>query len=157
VNDRQRVEALFFPLLFKSVVTSSGEATEGNAQCVAYLDEAMREVMRDLDDRRKASIWRRVVRVHDAVMEPGRKGGLGVEKAGMIGFYLLNAVLASGYLELEEGSRVAVAVNAVVEALGDAFSQQALDASARKQAAKMLRQLQDGGFFEGVEMQREAA
>jgi hypothetical protein len=157
MTDRQRVEALFFPLLFKSIIKSSSETTDGNAKAVEYLDEGMQEVLRIADDRKRAAIWRRVLRVHDAVLDPDRKGGIKLEKAGLIGFYLLQAVLSAGYLELEEGSRVAVAIGAVIEALGAAFLESRLDASAKKQARKMLEQLRGQGYFDGVTFEMEAA
>ena len=73
----------------------------------------------------------------------------------MIGYYMLQSVLACGYLELEEGSKIAVAINSILEEID--FSEQKIDASARKQAAKMLTHLQADGFFGGVVFEREAA
>lgn len=55
MNDRQAIEALFFPLLFKSVVKSSSVETDGNAKCVEYLDAGMREVLDQFEDRKKAA------------------------------------------------------------------------------------------------------
>jgi hypothetical protein len=157
MNDRQRVEALFFPMLFKSILESGGKRDEGFQQCVTAIDAASAEILRPLDLKRRASIMRRTYRTHDGAMQPDREGGVTVEKTTLVGYHLLQAVLASGFLELEEGAPLAAAISAIVNAFADSFNEHRLDASARKQAAKMLRQLQDGGFFEGVEMQREAA
>jgi hypothetical protein len=156
VNDRQRVESLFFPMLFKSILESGGRRDEGFEQCRRAIDAASAEILRTLDHKHRASIMRRTYRAHDGAMQPERQGGLSVEKAGMIGFYLLNAILGSGYLELAEDSKVAIAINAVIEAL-TGFSESPLDASARKQAAKALQQLQRDGYFAGVTMERELA
>lgn len=157
MNDRQRVEALFFPLVFKSVLESGAERDEGFEACRRNLDAAIIEIIGKLDDRRKVQIMRRTVRVLDAAMQVNREGGLRLDKGALQAFYVLRAVLDSGYLELEAGSGLAVAIMAIVDAFEDAFAEARLDASARKQAAKMLAFLQREGFFVGVEMRREAA
>ncbi|MCX7898506.1 MAG: hypothetical protein N2444_00185 [Methylocystis sp.] len=158
MTDRQRVEALFFPVIFRSIIKSSEVQTDGNAKCLAYIEEGIREVLDRVDDRKKAALWRRVIRAHDAALDPEREGGVTIEKAGMIGFYMLSAILEDGYLELEAGSKMAVAIEAILEALAPGFSEARLDASARKQAAKTLRLLQREGYFEGVTPSaREAA
>lgn len=153
MTDRQCVEAMFFLILFKSIVTSSEVETEGNAKCVAYLDAALWDVLRRHDERKRQALYRRAERVHNAAMDPDRKGGLRLDKAGMIGVYLLQSVLRCGYLELEEGSQVAVAIGAIMEEIASSFEEQRLDASARKAAAKMLAALQADGYFLGVEFE----
>jgi hypothetical protein len=159
MTDRQRVEAIFFLLLFKSVVESSRvdeAASEGNKKCVSYLDEGLWDVVKRAGaDQKQRTLYRRAERLHNAVMRPHREGGIRLDKAAAVGFYLLQAVLREGYLELEEGGKTAVAIQAVVDEVGYVFSEEKLDASARKQARQMLSHLQDEGYYEGVSMEVE--
>lgn len=157
MNDRQRVEALFFPLLFKSILESGAKRDGDYEACRQALDSAMIEVLARLDDKRKASIMRRLYRTVDGVAQPDRKGGVTVEKTALTGYYLIQTVLESGYLELTDGSLLATAILAIVDAFRESFDEKPLDASARKQAGKMLRDLQERGLFQGVEIVREAA
>lgn len=157
MNDRQRVELMLFPLLFKSVLETAAKRDAGYEACRQALDTAMIEATNGLLDCKRAAIGRRAVRVHDAITEPDRKGGVRADKIALCGFYLVNTILDSGYLELEEGSPLAVAINAIVEAFGEAFAETALDASAQKHARKMLARLRSYGYFEGVEFERRVA
>lgn len=156
MNDRQRVEALFFPLVFKSILESGATRDENFDACRGYLDAAIAEIIGRLDDRRRAQIMRRTVRLHDAAMGVDRDGGVRVDKAALVAFYALRRVLECGYLELEDGSGLAGAITSIVDAFDDAFSETRLDASARKQAAKMLGHLQREGYFAGVTFERDA-
>lgn len=159
MNDRQRVEALIFTTIFLNVLDCGVDDPNSDEarKCRAYLVEAREEVLRGMDERRRAAILRRTTRLHDAVMDPHRKEGMRVDKAGMIAYYALQAVLESGYLELCEGTKLAVALNAIVEGLADGFAEDRLDSSAQKQAMKMLRHMQMDGYFDGVEFRKESA
>jgi hypothetical protein len=157
MTDRQRVEALFFILVFKSILESAGQRDAGYDTCIRALDAAAATILRREDQKRRAALMRRVMRLHDAATDPNRKDGVSVLKIGMTIYYVLQAVLGSGYLELEEGSDLARAISAIIENFDDAFGEKKLDASAQKQARKMLETLQREGYFHGVEFQREAA
>ncbi|MCC3246729.1 hypothetical protein LG047_15620 [Methylocystis sp. WRRC1] len=159
MNDRQRTEALFFPTMLLNIIDCgvTDQEAEDFKRCRAYLIEANEETLRGCDDKRRRQLMRRVVRLHDALTEEYREHEARVDKVGLMVVYVLQAVLAADYLVLEEGSRLSVAIGAIIEGLGDAFSESRLDASARKHAAKMLAQLQREGYFAGVIFEREAA
>jgi hypothetical protein len=157
INDRQRTEALFFPLVFKSILESAGRRDAGYDLCIKALDAAAAEILRREDLPKRAQIMRRVLRLHDTATEVNRKGGVSVLKTGMVTYYVLQAVLRDGFLELVEGSDLAVAISKIIEAFADAFEETRLDASAQKQAARMLGILQREGYFYGVAIERAAA
>jgi hypothetical protein len=157
MTDRQRIEQLFFPLVFKSILESAGQRDAGYDACIRALDAAAATILRREDQKRRAALMRRVMRLHDTATEPDRKGGVSILKIGMTIYYVLQAVLRSGYLELEEGSDLARAISAIIENFDDAFGEKKLDASAQKQARRMMEVLNREGYFHGVEFQREAA
>lgn len=157
LNDRQSVESLFFTLAFKSALESAGRRDDGYDACIRALDAAAAEVLKPHDMSKRAKLVRRVLRLHDAVFEPTRKGGVRVDKIALEAYYMLQPVLEAGYLELVEGSPLAVAIGAILDAFADAFAEDRLDASARKQAAKAMAKLQADGMFVGVTMERIAA
>lgn len=157
MNDRQRAEAIFFPIFFQQVLRCgvNDKGSEDYRACMLQLQQAIDAALKGCDERRYANLMRRAIRAHNEVTEVYRRENVRVEKMGLMALYCLQAVLDADYLVLEEGSDLAEAINAIVRGLADAFSEEKLDASAQKQAAKMLGHLQQLGYFYGV--RREAA
>lgn len=89
---------------------------------------------------------RRAIRLHNDITTPFR-GKVGADKVGLVALYTLQRVLDADYLILEEGSGLSEALSAIVRGLEHAFAEPALDASAQKQAAKMLHNLQSRGYY----------
>lgn len=155
MNDRQRVERMFFPTMFLNVLESGVNEDKRDDEfhrCVRYLVAANEDTLKGLDDKRKDQLRRRVVRLHDNLTESARKAGARVDKTAMVTLYVLQAVLEDGFLVLDEGSPLSAAIIAIQTAIADAFGEPKLDASARKQARQMLSHLQDEGYFDGVEI-----
>lgn len=157
LNDRQRVELLLFPLLLKSILESGARRDKYFEKCAQILDGAMIAIIGRLDERRRAQIMRRTVRVHDEITDVARNGGVRVDKIALTVFYVLQTILDAGALELDEGSDLSEAVHAIIHAFSDAFEEARLDASARKHARKMLSQLHSEGYFESARLRIEAA
>lgn len=159
MNDRQRTEALLFPVWLLNILHCgvNDKSTDDYKRCTEILGAATEEALKGCDERKRAALLRRVARVHNAITEDYRRNDVHVDKIGLIALYTLQAILEADYLVLEEGSPLSTAINAIIEALADAFTEQRLDASARKHAGKLLCQLQDEGYFWGVASQRGAA
>ncbi|MGX9981931.1 hypothetical protein [Methylobacterium fujisawaense] len=68
-------------------------------------------------------------------------------KFGMVYYYWLEDLLARDVLALAEGSSMAEAVTLLLPMMEHGFAVEARDASARKQAARMLRWFQERGFY----------
>lgn len=152
MNDRQRVEAIFFPIFFQQVLRCgvNDKGSDDYRSCFLQLQQAIDIVLRGCDEKRYANLMRRAIRAHNEVTEVYRKSNIRVEKMGLIALYALQMVLDADYLVLEEGSDLAEAINAIMRGLADAFKEEKLDASAQKQAGRMLTHLQELGYFDGV-------
>lgn len=157
MNDRQRVEAIFFPVFFQQVLRCgvNDKGSDDYRACMLQLQQAIDAALVGCDEKRVGNLMRRVIRVHNDVTEPYRRENVRVEKMGLMALYCLQMVLDADYLVLEEGSDLAEAINAIMRGLADAFKEEKLDASAQKQAGRMLSHLQQLGYFDGV--RREAA
>lgn len=157
MNDRQRAEAIFFPIFFQQVLRCgvNDKGSDEYRACFLQLQQAIDLVLKGCDERRYGNLMRRAIRVHNEVTEPYRREKVRVEKMGLMALYCLQMVLDADYLVLVEGSDLSEAINAIVRGLSDAFKEEKLDASAQKQAAKLLNHLQQLGYFYGV--RREAA
>lgn len=152
MNDRQRTEAVFFPLWMMNLMfTGAANREEEDYKVVwVYLDNACAEVLRGCDAKKMAYIMRRATRLHDRIMADYIKGGARSDKVGLIMAYILQAVVDAEYLVVYEGSDLAIAIDAIFAGLEKARGMEKMDASARKQAVKTLRALQTEGYFEGV-------
>lgn len=157
MNDRQRVEAILFPVFFQNVLKCgvNDKGSDDYKACMLQLQQAIDIALTGCDERRRDSLMRRTIRLHNEITESHRRDYVRVEKMGLIALYTLQMVLDADYLVLVEGSDLSEAINAIVRGLADAFSEERLDASAQKQAGRMLSHLQQLGYFDGVK--REAA
>ena len=157
MNDRQRVEAMLFPVFLQQVLRCgvNDQGSDDFRSCMLHLQQAITAALEGCDQKKRDHLMRRVCRVHNDVTARYRADHIRVDKMGLMTLYCLQAVLDADYLLLEEGSNLSEAINAIVRGLEDAFAEERLDASAQKQAAKMLGHLQELGYFYGV--RREAA
>lgn len=157
MNDRQRTEAILFPVFLLNILACgvNDQQSDEFLACRAQLHQAIEEALHGCDDKRKSSLLRRAARVHNDITASYRAEGVRVEKMALMALYCLQAVLDADYLVLVEGSDLAAAIDAVVNGLEHAFAEERLDASAKKQAGRMLLHLQELGYFHGV--RREAA
>lgn len=78
-------------------------------------------------------------------------------KFGMTYYYWLADLLDRDVLSLFEGSAMAEAVDLLLPMMEHGFAVQARDASARKQAARMLRWFQERGFYVEAEAAEAAS
>ena len=159
MNDRQRIEALLFPVWLLNIIHCgvNDKSTDDYKRCVEILGTATEEALKGCDDRKRAALLRRVARVHNAGTDDYRRNNVHVDKIGLIALYTLQAILEADYLVLEEGTPLAAAITAIIDSLSDAFAEPRLDASARKHASKLLGQLQDEGYFWGITTRKGAA
>jgi hypothetical protein len=78
-------------------------------------------------------------------------------KFAMTYYYWLEDLLSREVLSLTEGSNMAEAVSMLLPMMEHGFDNERRDASARKQAARMLRWFQERGFYLDAGMSAEAA
>lgn len=160
LTDRQRIELLLFPqMLLAMLIAGVEDAKKGADQYLGaqtQLVEACRDALHGCDDRKRAKLLRRVDRVHLEVIDPYLKDGVLMAKIGLMALYALQAVLDCDYLVLTEGSALSKALDHLLPALEHEMGGK-LEASARKQAGKMICHLQTLGYFESVPTERIAA
>jgi hypothetical protein len=78
-------------------------------------------------------------------------------KFAMSYYYWIEDLLSRGVLELAEGSAMGEALTMLLPMMSHGFEHEARDASAQKQARKLLRWLQGRGFYAEAVNEREAA
>lgn len=151
LTDRRRVEfALPAVIAFNviaAIVTDPGDevAAEKAARLRALVLKSCHDPLDGLTAPAAGKMARRIDRnaaeALKAVDNPP------ADKLGMILFYALESLIETGALELIEGSTFAEAMNLLLPALDQAFAEPALDASARKQAKRLLAHFKTKGFF----------
>lgn len=158
-TDLRRTELLLFPVWLLNIIRCgvNDKDTDDYRRCQEILVTSINEALKGCDERKAGALLRRAARVHNKITEQYRRNDVHVDKIGLICLYALQAVLESDHLVLEEGSPLSAAINAIVDALADAFAEPKLDASARKQAVKLITMLQREGYFDGVSVLMEAA
>lgn len=154
LTDRQRVEMALLPNIMLHVVVAGVNDPEHDdaKEMVRLLNAAANDVVADLTERERLKLMRRTIRVHDEVMGPFEAEGMRTDKAGLILFYLLSAIVESEYFVIGAESELSRAIDLFLPAIEHAAEIDRLDASARKAARKLLRDLQARGFFCGVAM-----
>lgn len=159
MNDRQRVEAIVFPVWFQTVMVCgvNDQTTEDFKTCFSYFQDAINEGLRGCDERKRMALLRRAARLHNDIMRDDIANDVSVEKIGLSALYALQIVLDADYLVLHEDSALASAIQSVIAGLEHAMARAKLDASARKHGRKLVEHMQRLGYFDGVVLQRDAA
>ena len=152
LSDRQRIETLLLPIMCQSVVKSgAGDPSAPDAvACSNHFGKAIEEGVSGLDEKKKYSLLRRALRLHELVTAPYTKHGARVDKVGLMVFYVLKWATDAEYLILHDGSAMSQGLDILLPALEHAAEIEALSNSAKKAAGKMLAQLQREGFFQNV-------
>lgn len=88
---------------------------------------------------------RQIDRVHAQVMTEYDQQR--ADKVATTIYYFLKELTDSGYLELWEGSPVAEAAALYLPMIEHVFEQERLDASAQKQARRIITKLQERGYY----------
>jgi hypothetical protein len=93
----------------------------------------------------KAIVGKTIDRAHGQVMAEYDQQR--ADKVSAAIFYFLKDLTDSGYLELWEGSPVAEAAAIYTPMVEHVFGEERLDASAQKQAKRILTRLQERGYY----------
>lgn len=151
-SDRHRVEMLLLPMIAQSVVKAGANQPDAPEAIAAinHFAKAMEEAVADVDSKKRYSLIRRALRLHNDITKTHREAKARVDKVGLMLFYLLEWAIHDGYLVLHDGTPMAKGLDLLLPALEHAANISKLDASARKAAAKLLEALQYDGFFMGV-------
>jgi hypothetical protein len=90
-------------------------------------------------------LGKRIDDIHNSVMS--EYDNQRADKVAAMVFYFLKELTDSGYLELWEGSPVAEAATLYIPMIEHVFSEERLDESAQKAARRIIRKLQERGYY----------
>jgi len=148
-TDRQVVEATLPSSLFWSVMVHGVADPDAgdNPKVICLLDQATEEAVANLTPEHRSKILRRASRLYQVALEDFQKQGIEAGKFGLIVFYLFDALRNAGLFELVDGSPLDQALEVLLPAVAEWTAVPAVDASAQKQARRLLKLLQDEGYF----------
>jgi hypothetical protein len=157
VTDTQRVERLLLPHIMLGVLHSgvNDRQSPDCIRCNGHLVDASLVAVEGLTEKKRNSLIKRMIRLHDGLLEPYRKNGARVDKVGLITYYILKAVTDTGYMEIVADSAMDKAMAIMLPALTPSAQIERLDASAQRAARKLLTQMQEQGYFKGVVMEED--
>jgi hypothetical protein len=153
ITDTRRVE-LALPIMVALDVLLNGVAEHDDEYETTRtaLKDALAEVLADCTDRKHDSLLRRCERLHMEIFAPCMVEGSQVAKTGLVLYHLLRVLTDADYLVIAPGSAFGRALDLLLPSLQHAADEPALNASAEKQARKLLRVLQQRGYYLGLEV-----
>ena len=154
-SDREIVQDLVPIMLFYSVVWYGHQDKDGadGKQLLAWLKEAEKQVVTSVVPKKLGGIMRRALRVHEEVIAPFVEARAAVAKYGLVVFYVLDRLRQNGLFQVVDGSAFDQAISALLHEDGtlvEFANISKIDASAQKQARKVLAVLQANGLFAGA-------
>ena len=155
LSDRNRIEiCLPAQMMLASAIAGIPEAEQKKSDFLSFkkdLIDASSEPVNDLNNRKRSSILRRVLRLHEGIPEEIIGDDMGdIPKLALVQFHLIRIIIEDGYLQYPEDGPFGRAVVTFMEALQHHAEKTKLNISAIKQAKKLLLRLQAEGFYRGV-------
>lgn len=149
LSDRQRVEiGLPSHMMLAALIAGvEDQQDEEFIRAKADLIEAGGEPVSDLMDKKAVKILDRTRWVLDTITKDHVKEGAEVAKIALITFHFMRFIIEDGYLQYEPEGAFDRSITAFMDALEHKAQEPKVNASAIKQAKKMLRQLQEMGYY----------
>lgn len=159
-SDRQIVQELLPVRLFAVVIAEGINDPNGDdaRELLALLKQAQEEALAGLAPSKADAIVRRAKRAVDVAKKPFVDANAAVAKFGLVVFYLLDFLRQGGAFGLVDDSPLDTAVSAILAPEGtitEFANIEKIDASAKKQARRMLAELQADGYFQGYQWCQE--
>jgi hypothetical protein len=162
LTERQRIElaipaSLAAALAFANVFGGDPAEVERQGKHLqALLIDCLREPFIDLSNARQRRLLNMTTALcADCIKEMGFEGQSSV-KFAMTYYYFVEDLLARGVLEVVEGSKMGEALTMLLPMMEHGFEREAQDASAQKQAKRLLRWFNARGFYGDVAEQEAA-
>lgn len=151
-TDRQRVELMLPAHMMLGVFLNGVDEKDEPAAVTlkAKLVAASIMPVADVMEPARSKLIRRAARAYHEITDGYTKEGATVGKMGLISFHLLRVLLDCEYLVMPGGSPMSDAMDEMLPLLDEAYQEEALDRSARKQARRVLGHLQRLGYYPGV-------
>lgn len=154
LNDRQRVEInLPTHMMLAAFIAGVEDQTTDEFKAVrADLIQAAEDCLSDLQEKKALNLLRRTTRLLDMLTAPHIAEGVEVSKVALITFHFMRFIIEDSYLQYAEDSAFARSIEKFMEALEHKAQEPKVNASAIKQATKMLRRCQDEGYYRSVQL-----
>lgn len=152
LNDRQRVE-IGLPsqmMLAAFLAGVEDQTTPDFLATKADLIEAGNEPFSDLPTKKAVSLTRRTNKLLHDLTKDHIEEGAEVAKIALITFHFMRFIIEDNYLQYEEGSAFDRSINTFMEALEHKAQEPKVNASAIKQAKRVLRHCQQAGYYQSV-------
>jgi hypothetical protein len=148
-SDRQITEATLPSSFFWSVMVNGVADPDAphNAAIIALLDEAMEAELVGLTSEQRGKILRRSRRIYQEAVTEFERQQIEAGKFGLVVFYLFQMLRDQGLFRLAEGGPLDRALEEILPAVAEWTAVAAVDASAQKQARRLLKLLQGEGYF----------
>jgi len=158
ISDTQRIELALPPFLALSVLISGAADPKepGVVEAKRLFWEAHDEALAGLDLKKRHSLMRRLERSRNEIMADYEAAEIRVCKFGLIVYHILKILTDSDYLVVPPDSAMGKGLDLLLPALEEEAAIGAVDASAQKQARKVLEKLNAIGLYAGV-LARQAA
>lgn len=148
-SDRHVVEATLPSSFFWEVMVNgvADRHAPDHSQVIAWLDEATEAEVAGLPADRRSKILRRSQRIYHQALAEFRRQEMEAGKFGLVAFYLFDQLRDAGLFTLVDGSPLDRALEALLPAIAEWTAIPAVDASAQKQARRLLQLLQGEGYY----------
>lgn len=156
LSDRHRVE-ICLPTQMMLACAIAGISEENQQQedfksFKADLVKASWEAVEDLAVNKTRSVLNRVMKLNQAMADEFLKDDKdNIPKLALIQFHCIRFIIEDEYLQYEEDSPFGRGVVTFMNAIDHHAAEEKLNASAIKQARKMLKRLQQMGYYPGVQ------
>lgn len=154
LSDRHRVE-INLPTHMMLAASIAGVEDQSTDEFKAVRDDliqAAEDCLSDLQEKKAVSLLRRTTRLLDDLTKGHIAEGVEVAKVALITFHFMRFIIEDDYLRYEEGSAFARSIEKFMEALEHKAQEPKVNASAIKQARKMLRHCQEQGYYGAVQL-----
>ena len=154
LSDKQRIEiSLPVQMILAAIISGvSDQTTPEFLETKNNLMLAGNDPVSDLPDKKAIKILNRTRDLLYAITKEHISEGSEVSKVALITFHFMSFIIENGYLKYEEGCAFDKSINSFMGALQKVAEEPKVNASAIKQAKKMLKKLQGLGYYENVQI-----
>jgi hypothetical protein len=152
ISDTHRIERALFPFLALNVLIAGAkdQREPGVVEAKQLFWQAHDEAFEGLGRKRQPSLMRRLERVRVEIMAEYERQEIPVCKFGLILYHVMRIVTDCDYLVVPTDSAMSRGLDLLLPALEEIADEPGVDASAQKQARRVLDHLGRIGLFRGA-------
>lgn len=155
MSDRHRVEiCLPAQMMLAAILAGVPEAQQKKQDFLDLkkdLIDLSWEAVIDLPPKQQHKLLQRVLKLHSDLNKEFMSDKEDIPKIALIEFHCIKFIIEDEYLQYTEGSLFDTSIQTFMASIEHHAQKEKVNASAIKQARKMLKFLQDQGYYPGVE------